>query len=210
MNQFLSTLASRVIAPTAVIVGLTGVNAHSAQAALLVDVFGDPGSGFTTWTFSGSSTATEPGEFVITDIGETDSTQWKNIGDYVITALDDFIITDPASTASVTTTSGGTQPITGVLIDRDSSTPGGNNDDWAIVPFANLTIGQGDEVSWTGVLTLNVDINNFFLGFVSNSDTAPGGLTDTRLTFATPEPLTILGASVAIGLGAAFKRRKVG
>lgn len=210
MNQRLSMIAARVMASTAVMVGFVGVNTQAAQAALLVDIFGIPGSGVTTWTFSGSSTATEAGEFVITDIGETDSTQWKNIGDYVITELDDFIIIDPASTASVTTTTGGTQTITGVLIDRDGDTPGTKNDDWAIVPFANLTIGDGDTVSWTGVLNLNVDINNFFLRSVSGSDTAPGGLTDTQLTFAAPEPLTLLGASVAIGFGTAFKRRKAG
>ncbi|MFN9174524.1 MAG: hypothetical protein ACK58N_08440 [Synechocystis sp.] len=50
---------------------------------MTINVVGTPGSGFTTWSFSGSAIATENGAFLITDIGETDSTQWKNIGDYV-------------------------------------------------------------------------------------------------------------------------------
>jgi hypothetical protein len=187
-----------------------GILANSAQAALLVNVVGTPGSGFTLWSFSGSAIASENGTFLDAnnDIGEIDSTQWKEIGDYVITALNDLIVTDPLSTASVTTTSGGTQGITGVLIDRDGSVPGTNNDDWAIIPSADLAIASGDTVSWTGSLTLNVDINNFFLGTVGSAESAPGGLTDTQLTFATPEPITLLGASAAIGFGALFKRQK--
>jgi len=213
MNKLVLSVASRVIAPATLTLGLLGGAIQSAQAALMVDVLGIPGSGFTTWIFSGTATATAAGEFVSTNIADTDSTQWKEIGDYVITDIDNVIFTDPASTASVTTSTGGTQAITGVLIDRDSSVPGTNNDDWTIAPLGNLLIGNGDTVTWSGALTLNVDINNFFLGSFNGSEEAPGNLFDTQLTFtqstfAVPEPLTLLGAGAAIGLGAAFKKKK--
>ena len=199
---------SGIVLATATLATLSlGSFANPAQAALLVTVIGTPGSGFTTWSFSGTSTASENGAFLTTNIADTDSTKWKEIGDYVITEIDNQIFTNPLSTAFVTTPSGGTS-IIGVLIDRDCSVPGTNNDDWAIVPFAELPIASGDTISWSGSLTLDVDIDNFFLGTVGSAESAPGGLTDTQLTFATPEPITLLGASAAIGFGALFKRQK--
>jgi hypothetical protein len=77
-------------------------------------------------------------------------------------------------------------------------------------------INVSDTVSWTGSLTLAVDINEFNLGSFSPANAGIGGLTDIQLTFAepvaqsVPEPATILGLLTfsALALGSRRKLQK--
>ena len=194
-----------------IIVIATALAAASfAQAQLNIDVTGVPGSGVTTWTFSGSGgSATGDGSIRDTtnaSFSAFDTGQFPFGEDTVLdTSIQDQVF---ALTGDATVTVGGTtQSIAGIFIDDD----GGSADDMGIRADTQLDYLTGDASSWTGSGTVNVDINTFALGVwsINSTDGQAMWISDpTTVTFeAVPEPATmvILGGLAAM---AARRRRK--
>lgn len=195
---------------TATAIGLSLGVVETAQASLLVNVTGTPGSGQTIWVFSGSSTASSNGVFGLTPSDSPE--EWRNVGDYVAdTSLNGIFISPSSGSASITN-SQETRSISLIGIDYDGNSSSSNNDDFGIgVANQPLNIITGDLVSWTGTLLLPLDITQFKLGTYGPAQGgAIGGLTDIQLTFkSVPESTSIIGLLVAGTFGLALCRRKV-
>jgi len=195
---------------TATAIGLSLGVVETAQASLLVNVTGTPGSGQTIWVFSGSSTASSNGVFGLTPSDSPE--EWRNVGDYVAdTSLNEISISPSSGSASITN-SQETRSISLIGIDYDGNSSSSNNDDFGIgVANQPLNIITGDLVSWTGTLLLPLDITQFKLGTYGPAQGgAIGGLTDIQLTFkSVPESTSIIGLLVAGTFGLALCRPKV-
>lgn len=195
---------------TATAIGLSLGVVETAQASLLVNVTGTPGSGQTIWVFSGSSTASSNGVFGLTPSDSPE--EWRNVGDYVADTLLNGISISPSSGSASITNSQETRSISLIGIDYDGNSSSSNNDDFGIgVANQPLNIITGDLVSWTGTLLLPLDITQFKLGTYGPAQGgAIGGLTDIQLTFkSVPESTSIIGLLVAGTFGLALCRRKV-
>ena len=132
--------------------------APAAKASLIVDITGVAGSGETTWTFSGSTTAVGTGFFDDGNDPRNDAT-WQNIGNY--TNINDLRLTNVSGFASLTI-AGATRSIDLVYIDDDPIT----EDDFGVgvSGTSDFSFSDGDLVSWTGSLTaIGIDLNNINL-----------------------------------------------
>ncbi|MEM1344387.1 MAG: VPLPA-CTERM sorting domain-containing protein [Pseudomonadota bacterium] len=127
-----------------------------AQAVLLVEIDGTPGSGQTTWTFSGSDIAGNGGFFDDDDnLGSADA--WQNLGQY--TTRNDVEETDVTGNA-VLSIGSETRAIDLAYIDDDGST---SDDDFGVgvAGPTNFTFTAGDTVSWSGsLLVTGIDLND--------------------------------------------------
>ena len=141
----------------------------SAQADLMIDVVGTSGSGVTTWTFSGSSTAFFGGT-MRTNAGNTFNSGDTGGFPFGLDTILDISIQDQVLTftgAASVTLGGNTESITGIFLDDD----GGSDDDLGVRVANDLAYQASDATSWTGSGTVNVDIDAFSLGLweISNA-----------------------------------------
>ncbi|MEM6333953.1 MAG: PEP-CTERM sorting domain-containing protein [Planctomycetota bacterium] len=180
------------------------VATSKTQAQLELDIAGIPGSGQTTWTFSGSTTAFEIGGF---DADSSDGQTFPNPGDFVKTL--DLVELPALSSNAFLTVNSDTEAITAVGVDDDTMgiVPGGNTDDIGVGLANQLSVADGDTVSWTGSLVVGFDLDEFNLGTFGPSSS---GLTGTILEQLTirevPEPSSL--ALLSVG-GVALLRRSV-
>ena len=130
----------------------------SANAVLIVDITGVPGSGETLWSFSGSTTAVGTGFFEDGNgIGNSDS--WQNVGNY--TSINDFEVTTVFGVASLTI-AGITRSIDLAYIDNDNN----SLDDFGVgvSGASNFDFADGDLISWMGSLqVVGFDLNDIGL-----------------------------------------------
>ncbi|WP_298976136.1 VPLPA-CTERM sorting domain-containing protein [uncultured Roseobacter sp.] len=189
------------------------VAASTAQAALIANISGTPGSGQTTWTFSGTTIAGRGAFFQDGNLNQANV--WTDLGDY--TSVEFFNNVNVSGDAALTI-DGETRRIDLAAIDDD-----GDFDDWGIgVDGADIFVfGAGSEVSWTGSLTVfGIDLNDLNnsglpITFLTSSFGLVGeGTLDLELTIAADEisavPLPAGGVLLLSGLAgvAALRRRK--
>ena len=186
--------------------------ASLSHAQLNIDVVGTPGSGVTTWTFSGSGGATSADGSIrdtsMNTFSAFDSGQFPFGQDTILnTSYQDMVFT---LTGSATITIGSqTRSIAGIYLDDD----GGSADDLGVRADTQMDYLVGEASSWTGSGTVNVDINDFALGTwsINSVDGQAMFFSDpTTVTFsAVPEPTTmiLLGAGAA-AIAARRKKRK--
>lgn len=182
--------------------------ATASQAQLSIDVAGVPGSGVTTWTFGGSDIAAISGTMRDnsgTTFNAGDTGQFPFGLDTILnTSYQDQVFTFTGA-ASVTI-GGNTQGLTGIFLDDD----GGSADDLGVRVATPIDYLAGDATAWTGSGTVNVDINDFALGFWSMNSTDGQAMfvgDPVEVTFrAIPAP----GSLALLGLGglAATRRRR--
>ena len=181
--------------------------AAPASADLQLDITGAPGSGVTTWTFSGTGTTT--GASTVRDnTGTTwntgDTTQFGGGDGILDAALQDTLL---SFTGAATLTVGSvTESITGVFLDDDGT---GAGDDLGVRVANPITYASGEAVSWTGSGTVAVDINQFVLGSFDMDFGAlwllDGDATNVNISLIpAPGALALLGFA---GLAARRRRR---
>ena len=149
--------ASRLV--TLIGLALAGATAH---AALIINVEGTRGSGKTTWTLSGSSTATFRGTIrtssarsFLTD----DTTEFANNARFLSTSTTVGKNSVFAVTGSAQVTVGSqTRTITHIFLDPDG---GASGDDFGIRVNSRLFYRAGQASRWSGRFTLDLDIGNF-------------------------------------------------
>lgn len=192
----------------------------SAASALSVDVFGVPGTGQTTWTFSGSQTATSAGTFGVSSgvsgIPAVPS-QFLNFGNF--TDIDFATRPVLSGTASVLVQSGLSVSflvIQDVFIDDDTT----SSDDFGLsFGGATLGFGAGDLVSFSGSVLVGYDLTDLDtspLPFSQTGSAASDGGLETRLdvtltiseTTAVPVPPGLSLALTGVGVLALFARRR--
>lgn len=184
--------------------------APAAKASLIVDITGVAGSGETTWTFSGSTTAVGTGFFDDGNDPRNDAT-WQNIGNY--TNINDLRLTNVSGFASLTI-AGATRSIDLVYIDDDPIT----EDDFGVgvSGTSNFRFSDGDLVSWTGSLTaIGIDLNDINLAGIpvtlfgsqygSNGNLALQVNIGGGIAVAEPATLALFGVGL-IGIAVARRR----
>lgn len=184
---------------------LIAAAAGAAHAQLTVDVVGNPGDGFTTWTFGGSSTARQEGATSDPSnniFNSQDTGQFPFGQDTILdTTLQDAIF---FLDGDVTMTVGAnSQLIAAVYIDDD----GAQADDFGVRTDTRLAWNFGDPSSWSGTATVGVDITAFALGATDLSGTQPFFAEQVDFTFAVPAP-GAAAAFAAAGLVAVRRRRR--
>lgn len=184
--------------------GATALVSADAQAALIVDVNGLPGSGQTTWTFSGSAIASGNGNFFRTPGSGNNDNMWQDIGSF--TAIQDANFFFSGGAASISINSGTPVAITAAYFDNDD----GLSDDWTAAVASNLLFNPGDVVSWTGVATINSDVNFLFdtslpAQFTSSNFSPGTGLALQLNVSPVPEPSAAL---LLLGSGAMLLLRR--
>ena len=147
-----------------------GVTAVPSVAQLVIDITGVRGSGVTTFSFSGSSTAAAEFLFSMPDASETGfhsggTGEFSRTSDsgslFVDVTLSDLLV---PLTGNVTVTVGADThiPVSHLFMDSDQ----GGADDFGI----RVTLGQGFDFAagemstWTGQATAAIDISEFNLG----------------------------------------------
>ncbi len=177
----------------------------TANAELVIDVVGSSGSGFTTWTFSGSSTTNTAGSM------RTNADNTFNAGDtgqfpfgldtILNTSYQDMVFA--FSGAASVTIGGTTESISGIFLDDD----GGSADDLGVRLMNELAYDVGVAASWSGSGTVNVDIDDFALGTWS-MNSAEGQamfISDPIIVnFRVPAP----GSLAVLGLGGLVMTRR--
>jgi hypothetical protein len=192
------------------LIALSLLLASAAQATLVLDITGVGGSGETTWTFSGSDTAGGAGDFDDdTNIESTDlnGSHW-DLGSFTSIFLNDTQVA--ASFSNATLTIGAlTRAIEDAYIDTDID-PGELDDiGVGVSGSTNFDFVAGDLVSWTGVMTVGIDLNSLIVGTYSTDvyGVDPGVLNLT--VNIVPEPSTAVLMMLGLaGLGIAARRVK--
>ncbi|WP_298969295.1 hypothetical protein [uncultured Roseobacter sp.] len=160
--------------------------ASTAQAALVANISGIPGSGQTTWTFSGVAIAVGSGFFEDgNDLANNDT--WRNFGEY--TSINDFENFNVLGDAGLTI-DGMTRLIDLAYINDGA---GGAPDDWGVgvEGDTDFEFFAGFEISWTNSLTvIGCDINDLNnsglpISFLTSNYGSNGdGTRDLELTIA--------------------------
>ena len=197
---------------------VVAIVASNATAQLAVDVTGVPGSGQTTWTFSGESEVLEDciEDVILCEVRDVTNNTFSTFdsgqfpfGENTIldTTIQDLVF--PLIGDASITVGDATQLIGGIYLDDD----GASADDFGIRTFDSpLSYQYPNTSSWTGSGTIAVDINAFALGAWVVDD--PLGqatfLSDTvNVTFtAVPEPAnaSLLFISL-LGIVSSVRRR---
>ena len=187
----------------------------TTNAALVVNVEGERGSGKTTWTLSGSDkassfgrirTSTGSNDFLIFDTFEVPNggqflSDESKISDDTLLA-----VTEPAQV----TVGSQTRTITHVFLDSDQ---GNRGDDFGIRVNSLLRYTSGENSSWSGHFTLDLDIGNFNPGTyrfnVANGNFARDLTINFKETASVPNPssLALLGLALTVlGFSRKLKR----
>ena len=158
-------------APAAAVV-LAAVVAQDAQA-LGVDIFGSPGSGNVTFTFSGSSTNSAAFGTGLRAVEPSIDGYGEGLGDFY--SIDTIVDTVTATSSTASATVGSTTlDIVGVgLADFDMLSV--TDDGFNVVMASALPIGAGETVSWSGSLVIPRDISLFNVGTYSSNSYSEGG-----------------------------------
>ncbi|MFG0314725.1 MAG: PEP-CTERM sorting domain-containing protein [Phycisphaerales bacterium] len=177
----------------------------TANAELVIDVVGSSGSGFTTWTFSGSSTTNVAGSM------RTNADNTFNAGDtgqfpfgldtILNTSYQDMVFA--FSGAATVTIGGTTENITGIFLDDD----GGSADDLGVRLMNELAYDVGVAATWSGSGTVNVDIDDFALGTWSMNSAEGQAMFISDpiiINFRVPAP----GSLAVLGLGGLVATRR--
>ena len=166
-------------------------------ADLIVDVVGTPGSGETTWTFSGSYTVNVGATVGGNSTNSGVPTSWINAGNFITNFTGDPLFN-----------AGGTTKLTGsssgmLLIDRVSTLDLGADDQFQIASFSlPHTYVTGETLAFSGTSVLAKDLNDFVLG--THTSTTSGAT--LQLTFV-PEPTSFAMFGIAL-VGMARRRRQ--
>ena len=133
---------------------------QEANAAILLDVTGVAGSGTTTWTLSGSTTASSPA-FFRTNSGSTfnliDTLELfsPNDGNFIADAgISDTVFSLLSGSATITAGSN-SESLSGIFLDDDDSIA----DDLGFSVLSSLSYSVVDTISMSGTFTLGVDLN---------------------------------------------------
>jgi hypothetical protein len=191
------------------LIALSLLLASAAQATLVLDITGVGGSGETTWTFSGSDTAGGAGDFDDdTNIESTDlnGSHW-DLGSFTSIFLNDTQVA--ASFSNATLTIGAlTRAIEDAYIDTDID-PGELDDiGVGVSGTTNFDFVAGDLVSWTGYMTVGIDLDSLIAGTYSTDvyGADPGVLNLT--VNIVPEPSTAVLMLLGLaGFGIKARRR---
>lgn len=185
--------------------GLLLVSCQSAHADLVLAISGTPGSGETTWTFSGEGVATATATGGNSATGGAAFFEWIDVGDFTVEPFGFFTPTSgSASITNVTTTD--SHSFISVLLDDDDP----SSDEIGVRTDSNLSYSTGDVISWGGFLVVPVDVNQLTAPFSSlNNTVGPSegrgfGLPKLDLSItAIPEPSQWMIFSIlAITIGA--------
>ncbi len=150
------------------IIGLTIVSPRLGMAGLIIDIVGTPGSGSTTWTFSGSTSAYTSGTFSVEgsegfnggDTNQPGELSTGNDKNFIIpTSMDDQLFIRTSGGASITTPNG-TQQLTEIFLDDD----GVAKDDVGFHTATALGYASSDVVTWSGSNVFGVDMDTFAIG----------------------------------------------
>ncbi|KMK66102.1 hypothetical protein [Puniceibacterium sp. IMCC21224] len=193
----------------------------ASQAALVADVSGVVGLGYTAISFRESSTAVGDGYFQYgSDMSIGDA--WQNLGDF--TGINDFEILSPIyGNAEINIGAGGSAVTRGIdmfYVNHDLTF--GDAFGVGVVGPDNFTFATGDLVSWSGELVFATDISDMvnFTGSRSYFGSAYGGggtQLDLELIFnaklasvplPASLPLALAGLLAMVGLGWSRARRR--
>ncbi|MFK7766074.1 MAG: PEP-CTERM sorting domain-containing protein [Mariniblastus sp.] len=178
--------------------------AQTSRADLFVSIVGDPGSGQTTWTFSGSEIAGGQEDFdsgFLSDFGSV----WVDHGDLFNSGWTNENIVPPSG-ATVTTPFGTRNIDLLYMTEQDIA------DDFGIgVDGTNLPFDAGDLVTWDGSFVLNEDILNMNEGSYSFDYFANiFGTLDLTVEIraaSVPEPASTVALGI-LGLACVCRRRR--
>ncbi|MGK7881765.1 MAG: PEP-CTERM sorting domain-containing protein [Crocosphaera sp.] len=188
---------------------------QEANAAILVDVTGVAGSGTTTWTLSGSTTAQSGGSFntnVITGFDDgTTEILGPNDGNFIADAgIQDTVFSLLSGSATITAGSN-SESLTGMFLDDDTVL-----DDIGFRVASSLAYSGGDTISFSGTFTLGVDLNQLIQD--NYDQTVPSLFLDgtgddfvlniSEQVQATPEPTSLVALLGLGGLGFMSRRKK--
>lgn len=202
--------ASRWLGCGAIALLLLAGGRQNAEADLIVDFYGVPGSGETAVIFSGSTVAAASNFFRVPGSG-SNANMWQNIGSF--TAIQDQNRGFSSGSAFISANGGTPTQISTLYFDND----GGTLDDFTIGAASQFNFNGGDTISWTGTITTNSDIGSLFdialpAQFTSSNWDGGGAALGLELNIfptaiAIPEPTTAL---VLLGLvtSAFFRRRR--
>ena len=199
---------------TTLITGLMAMIISSNAAALTVTVTGTPGAGTTTFTFAGSSTVTSGSSYFpnILQAGDENAV-WYDLGAFLsTTTIANQSLVASTSYASVSS-NGIAADISGLYLDVDTYNTSGPSYNFGIYLPDNVTglpFDDGDVVSWSGSLTIDLDFSNFVAGTYSSNSIIAGPFDtaslDMTLVVSDPAqvPLPAAAPLFAIGLATSF------
>lgn len=138
-----------------------------AHATMMLEISGTPGSGETTWVFSGSDTARGTEQFNAGTIGAGGS--WQDVGDYVTSAYDNAGISLISGIVTIQVNGSASNTIDRIRLDHDEP-PALDELGFGFPTLSSdLPFTNGDVVSWAGTAVVPVDLNDLVPGEFGSS-----------------------------------------